>query len=90
MWADQVSQIHVITNYDRLMDLINEKFKIETAYNQFKQKNLSYNKRIKSKIDDNYVDAEIYHENLIKINENLLNFYRKLNSNSNTGKNLIN
>jgi hypothetical protein len=85
LWADQVSQIHVITNYDRLMDLINDKFNLETAYNQFKQKNLSYNKRIKSKVGDIYVDAEIYHENLIKINGNLLNFYRKLNSNSNTG-----
>lgn len=85
MWADQVSQIHVITNYDRLMDLINDKFNLETAYNQFKQKNLTYNKKLKTKVGDLYVDAEIYHENMIKINANLLNFYRKLNSNSNTG-----
>ena len=85
MWADQISQIHVISNYDRLMDLINEKFRIETSYNQYKQKNLSYNQRILIKVENFYVDAEIYHENLMLINNNLLNFYRKLNSKSNTG-----
>ena len=89
MFVNQVSQIHVISNYDVLMDLINEKFRIDTAYNQYKQKNLSYNERIMITVDNQLVDAEIYYENLIKINEGLLNFYRKLNSKTNSG-NLIN
>ena len=90
IFADQISVIHVISNYDVLMYLINEKFRIDTAYNQYKQKNLSYNHRMMVTIDNINVDAEIYHQNLIKINEGLLNFYRKLNSKSNSGKPLLN
>lgn len=86
-FLDQIIEIHVIPDNNRLMNLIDQKSHVEAKYNKFKALNeTNITKRYKIKVDmTEKVDAEIYYKNKSKIIDNLIIFYRKLNSKKNTG-----
>jgi len=90
---DLILEIQVIPNYDNLMSLIDRKFEIETKYDKFK--NLNDQKKKQRALESlewvcgSKVDGEIYYKNWIKIINEMLKFYRKLNMKKNTGNAFI-
>ena len=94
-----VSEIQVIPSYNNLMSLIDRKFEAEAYFNKYKIMNLKVgaDKRAMIKINEGWcssvsgtkVDGEIYYRNWLKIIENMLNFYRRLNTKKNTGNAFI-
>lgn len=90
IYFPNIIEIQVIANYDRLMELIDMKYSVESSYNKYKIKNWKNKngkrERIKSSICCGYdIDGEIYYKHMIKITNNMLNFYRNLNMKRNTG-----
>ena len=84
-----IVEIQVIPNYDNLMSLIDRKFEIESKIDKYKKLNSHNNKTRATKslaiVCGDKVDAEIYYQHWKKIIDNMLKFYRKLNSKLNTG-----
>jgi hypothetical protein len=91
-YAGRVAEIQVIPHYDVLMSLIERKSALESKLNKFKKLNEKYygKREIESvmnifKCKKELVDGEIYYNNWVRIIDILLDFYRKLNSKTNTG-----
>lgn len=93
-----VTAIQVIPRYDDLMSLIDRKFEAESYMNKYKIMNLKNPKeralvKINQGVDKCYktitVDGELYYRSWMNIIENMLNFYRKLNTKKNTGNAFI-
>jgi len=94
-------EVHVIASYDRNVELLNQKLYVETKYNQYLEQNkLSRLRNDSDKrprirtgeiycLDNHFADAEIYFENMVKITNNLIGYYRKLNMDKNTGNAFI-
>jgi len=84
-----IVEIQVIANYDRLMELIDRKFRVESRYNKYRIKN-SKNKDKREMIKSallcgHNIDGEIYYSHWMKITNNMLSFYRSVNMKRNTG-----
>jgi hypothetical protein len=91
-YAGRVAEIHVIPHYDVLMDLIERKSTFESKLNKYKKQNENFGGKRETetvlnifRCKKDVVDGEIYYSNWVRIIDNLLDFYRKLNSKSNTG-----
>jgi hypothetical protein len=88
-----ICEIQVIPNYDNLMSLIDRKFEIESKIDKFKKLNdISKYKRANEKlywVCGEKVDGEIYYRHWKKIIDDMLKFYRNLNTNTNTGNAFI-
>jgi hypothetical protein len=92
-YAGRVVEIQVIPHYDVLMSLIERKSAAESKLNKYKK--LSENSFGRKRENEalfkllgcrrEVVDGEIYYSNWVRIIDNLLDFYRKLNSKTNTG-----
>jgi len=91
-FSGQIVEIQVIPSYDILMNLIDQKFIIEAYINKYKilnEKNPRKRAFIKGLCSKSSIDGEIYHSNWLKINDKMLDFYRRLNTNKNTGNAFI-
>ena len=88
--------IQLIPNYDMLTKLIDQKFTYQGRYDEYYNENIK-NNPIRKKITKDWffklkkskIDAEIYYMHLSEITNNMLNFYRSLNSKKNTGNAFI-
>lgn len=89
IYFPNIVEIHVIANYDRLMELIDKKYSVESSFNKYRIKNWNNNGKreiFKSGlICGHKMDGEIYYKHWIKITNNMLSFYRNLNMKRNTG-----
>jgi hypothetical protein len=87
LFPESIAEIQVTPCYDTLMDLIDRKFEAEAYLSKYRLMNENdRTQRIKISIEsEKNVDAQIYYKNLLRILDNLLNFYRMLNTNKNTG-----
>jgi len=92
-----VMEVQVIASYEKNVELLNQKLYVETKYNQYKDQNKCSTSDKKAKmrlgemlcLSNTFVDAETYFENMIKVTNNLISFYRKLNMDKNTGNAFI-
>ena len=90
IYFNNIIEIQVIPNYDRLMELIDLKYSVESNYNKYKIKNwknkIGKRDYITSAMCFGYkIDGETYYRHWIKITNNMLLFYRSLNMKRNTG-----
>ena len=92
--------VELIANYDILDSLIEKKFVYQSCHDKYTQYNLSnYPERKELSFDDSCfnccgknkykIDAEIYFQHMVNINEKMLKFYRELNAKRNTGNAFI-
>jgi hypothetical protein len=79
----------VIPYYDILMELIERKFEYESLHDKFKRLNhknpFKRNTIAQGFINRRHIDGEKYYESWVRIINNMLIFYRKLNTRTNTG-----
>ena len=93
-FTDMISEIQVIPHYDILMNLIDKKFESESLLDKYEKLNLK-NPFKRNKVQKGVlcykkeIDGEIYFANWVRIINNMLAFYRKLNVKSNTGNAFI-
>lgn len=88
-----IVSVQVIPNYDKIINLIDKKFSLESKLANIKKANNKtehYFQRVKEKLKCKggnvyYADKELLMKEKIKIINNLLNFYRKLIARKNTG-----
>jgi len=89
IYFPNIVEIHVIANYDKLMELIERKFSVESSFNKYRiknWKNTGKREMLKSGlVCAEKMDGEIYYKHWIKITNNMLSFYRNLNMKRNTG-----
>jgi len=89
IYFPNIVEIHVIANYDRLMELIDRKFSVESSFNKYRIKNWKHQGKreiINSGMICGYkIDGEIYYKHWMKITNSMLSFYRSLNMKRNTG-----
>lgn len=90
-----VLEIQVIAKYDKLLELIDFKYKVEKKYNKFRINNLKNLKKEKREMEKigflfgDKVDGEIYYKHWTKITKKMLMFYKNLNIKKNTGNAFI-
>lgn len=87
----EVLSIQVIPNYDKIIELIDQKFNLESTLNQLERKNFNrlFSNRIKMYQGNFLIDSELYMREKIKVTNHLLDFYRKLIVRKNTGSAFI-
>lgn len=86
-FTGNIVEIQVIPNYDVLINLIDQKFAAEAKFNKYRR--INKNKGGRANRFCQNIDGETYYSNWVRIINNMLQFYRKLNSNKNTGNAFI-
>jgi hypothetical protein len=95
-FSSKLVGVELIANYDILDSLIEKKFIYQSFHEKYRQYNLSNYPERKELSSEGWFncnkkkrDAEIYFQHLVNINEEMLKFYRQLNSKRNTGNAFI-